>query len=141
VHRRRAARGSCEADRPAAGSRTGHADQGRPGRLNQAVGNIISNAIKFTQDGQIDVRLRKKPAGAVIEIVDTGTGIPASEIDHLFVPFFRASTATREAIPGTGLGLSITKEIIEAHGGSISVRSDEGSGTAFRVELPAEPAQ
>jgi len=109
---------------------------GDVGRLRQALGNIISNAIKFTEDGHVDVRLRAEGGRAIIEVIDTGTGVPASELDHLFVPFFRASTATRQAIPGTGLGLSIAKEIIEAHGGSISVESEEGTGTSFRVELP-----
>jgi signal transduction histidine kinase len=73
----------------------------------------------------------------VIEVSDTGTGVPEAELDHLFVPFFRASTATRQAIPGTGLGLSIAKEIVEAHGGTIAVESEEGVGTTFLVELPA----
>lgn len=109
---------------------------GDRGRLSQALGNIISNAIKFTEDGQVDVRLRSEVDRVVIEVVDTGTGVPEAEVDHLFVPFFRASTATRQAIPGTGLGLSIAKEIVEAHGGSISVDSEEGYGTLFRVELP-----
>ncbi len=111
---------------------------GDRGRLSQAFGNIISNAIKFTENGHVDVRLHSEAECAVIDIVDTGAGIPAGEVDHLFVPFFRASTATKEAIPGTGLGLSIAKEIIEAHGGSIGVESEEGQGTAFRIELPTE---
>jgi PAS domain S-box-containing protein len=106
------------------------------GRLSQAVGNIVSNAIKFTEDGHVDVRAHTDGDFAAIDVTDTGTGIPAVELDHLFVPFFRASTATRQAIPGTGLGLSIAKEIVEAHGGSISVESTEGSGTAFHVRLP-----
>ena len=106
------------------------------GRISQAVGNIISNAIKFTHDGRVDIVLHREKACAVIEITDTGPGIPAAEIAYLFVPFFRASTATREAIPGTGLGLSIAKEIVAAHGGDISVASKEGSGTSFRMELP-----
>jgi len=106
------------------------------GRLSQAIGNIISNAIKFTDEGRVDVRVHTGDGRAVVEVTDTGTGVPAAEVDHLFVPFFRASTATRQAIPGTGLGLSIAKEIVEAHGGSISVESEEGSGTSFRVELP-----
>jgi hypothetical protein len=75
---------------------------------------------------------------AVIEVIDTGAGVPAHEVSHLFVPFFRASTATRQAIPGTGLGLSIAKEIVEAHGGEISLESNVGSGTSVRVELPFE---
>ena len=72
----------------------------------------------------------------MIEIDDTGMGVPEAEIGHLFVPFFRASTVARQAIPGTGLGLSVAKEIIEAHGGEISVTSEEGAGASFRVELP-----
>jgi len=114
------------------------------GRLTQAVGNIISNAIKFTHDGDVYVRLHTQGDRAIIEVLDTGTGVPKSEVDHLFVPFFRASTATTQAIPGTGLGLSIAKELVEAHGGAITVQSQEGSGTSFRVELPThgeEPHQ
>lgn len=114
---------------------------GDAGRLTQAVGNIISNAIKFTERGHVEVRLHAAGDRAVIEIIDTGTGVPASEVDHLFVPFFRASTATRQAIPGTGLGLSIAKEIVEAHHGTISVETDEGAGMSVRVELPVEMAQ
>ena len=110
--------------------------EGDRGRLAQAVGNIMANAIKFTKDGHVDVRLDVETDRVVIEIIDTGVGVPASEIGHLFVPFFRASTATRQAIPGTGLGLSIAKEIIAAHGGDISVESTVGSGMSVRVELP-----
>jgi signal transduction histidine kinase len=107
------------------------------GRLTQALGNIISNAIKFTAEGSVHVTVHDEDGRAVIEVTDTGTGVPEAELDHLFVPFFRASTATRQAIPGTGLGLSIAKEIVEAHGGTIAVESEEGVGTTFLVELPA----
>lgn len=106
------------------------------GRLSQALGNIISNAIKFTEDGRVDVCLRSEEGLAIIEVTDTGAGVPNAEVEHLFVPFFRSSTSTHQAIPGTGLGLSIAKEIVEAHGGSISVESAEGCGTSFRVKLP-----
>lgn len=110
------------------------------GRLSQAVANIISNAIKFTEVGHVDVRLHAELEWAVVEIADTGVGVPAGEVDHLFMPFFRASTATREAIPGVGLGLSIAKEIIDAHGGRISLKTEEGSGTSIRVALPVAVA-
>ncbi len=109
---------------------------GDAGRLAQAVGNVISNAIKFTAEGRVEVCLTADEAVAAIEIVDTGGGVPESEVEHLFVPFFRATGATRQAIPGSGLGLSIAKEIIEAHGGTISLKSEIGSGTAVRIELP-----
>jgi PAS domain S-box-containing protein len=115
---------------------------GDRGRLSQALNNIISNAIKFTDKGRVDVRAAVEDARVVvIEVVDTGAGVPQAEIDHLFVPFFRASTATTQAIPGTGLGLSIAKEIVEAHDGTISVESEERTGTTFRVELPVDGPQ
>ena len=78
---------------------------------------------------------------AVIEVEDTGIGIPQAEQARLFQRFFRSSTATEQAIPGTGLGLVISRAIAEAHGGTIGVRSAPGAGTCFRVELPLEPEE
>jgi signal transduction histidine kinase/CHASE3 domain sensor protein len=106
-------------------------------RIAQLVANLISNAIKFTPEGGV-VTVRAVVAGerAAIEVADTGIGIPMAEQARIFERFFRSSTATEQAIPGTGLGLVITKAIAEAHGGSISVRSEPGAGTCFRVELP-----
>jgi two-component system phosphate regulon sensor histidine kinase PhoR len=75
---------------------------------------------------------------AVVEVEDTGIGIPAGEQGRLFQRFFRSSTATEQAIPGTGLGLVITKAIAEAHGGTVTVRSEVGKGTLFSVSLPLE---
>ena len=69
-------------------------------------------------------------------MADTGIGIPPAEQEKLFGRFFRTAAANERAIQGTGLGLSITKAIAEAHGGAISVESQEGVGTTFRVELP-----
>jgi PAS domain S-box-containing protein len=109
---------------------------GDSGRLSQAIGNVISNAIKFTDHGHVEVGLHSELDRVLIDIADTGSGVPASEVEHLFVPFFRASHATRQAIPGSGLGLSIAKEIIEAHGGTIALASEPGSGTSVHVELP-----
>jgi signal transduction histidine kinase len=74
----------------------------------------------------------------VIEIRDSGIGIPAAEQQFLFQRFFRTSTATEQAIQGTGLGLAISKAIVEAHGGEIEVESEEGAGTTFRVTLPLQ---
>jgi signal transduction histidine kinase/CHASE3 domain sensor protein len=111
-------------------------------RLAQLVGNLISNAIKFTPPGgRMTVRTFPADGRAVIEVEDTGIGIPKSEQDRLFQRFFRSSTATEQAIPGTGLGLVISKAIAEAHGGTIGVTSDRGQGTCFRVELPLEPKE
>jgi signal transduction histidine kinase len=106
-----------------------------PMGLGQVIGNLLSNAIKFTpKGGTVTVTVDRRDDKAVVEVADTGVGIPADEVDRLFERFFRASTASTE--PGTGLGLPIVKSIVEAHGGSISVRSEEGLGTTFGVELP-----
>jgi signal transduction histidine kinase len=119
--------------------------QGDPLRLGQAVDNLISNAIKFTpRGGSITVALATGDTGATITVTDTGMGIPADELDQLFGRFFRASTATRNAVPGVGLGLTITKAIVAAHGGEMNVQSEEGVGTTFSLALPlvaaAKPA-
>ena len=106
-------------------------------RLGQLVSNLISNAVKFTPaGGNVTARVFVENGNGVVEVEDTGIGIPKAEQERLFQRFFRASTATDQAIPGTGLGLAITKAIAEAHDGKISCRSTPGEGTTFRVELP-----
>ena len=111
-------------------------------RLVQLVGNLLSNAMKFTPaGGTITVRTFVDGDVVVLEVADTGIGIPAGEQDRLFQRFFRASTASAQAIPGTGLGLVISRAIVEAHGGTIGVASEPGAGTCFRVELPLEPEE
>jgi signal transduction histidine kinase len=108
-------------------------------RLVQLVDNLVSNAIKFTPSGgRVDVRLNAEAATVVLEVADTGMGIPAAEQDRLFERFFRTTTASERAVQGTGLGLTIAKAIVDAHEGSISVESAERVGTTFRVELPVE---
>jgi signal transduction histidine kinase len=110
---------------------------GDPVRLGQVCDNLISNAIKFTpRGGSVTVSLSKSNKDAIITVRDTGMGIPASELDQLFSRFFRATTATRNAVPGVGLGLTITKAIVTAHHGEMGVQSEEGVGTQFSVSLP-----
>lgn len=121
---------SCEAgDVPAV--------QADRGRMFQLLDNLVSNAIKFTPAGG-DVRVSLTPVNGVVrlEVSDTGIGIATAEQARLFERFFRASSASDRQIPGTGLGLYIARAIVEAHGGSIAVRSEPGEGTSFRVELP-----
>ncbi|MCU1415321.1 MAG: sensor histidine kinase [Microbacteriaceae bacterium] len=106
-------------------------------RLGQACDNLISNAIKFTpRGGTVTVSVGTNAEDAIITVRDTGMGIPASELDQLYARFFRASTATRNAVPGVGLGLTITKAIVTAHEGELDVESEEGVGTAFSLSLP-----
>ena len=111
-------------------------------RLAQLLDNLVSNGVKFTPaGGRVDIRVRSQRGNAVIEVRDTGIGIPAQEQEHLFERFFRTAKATEQAIPGTGLGLAISKAIVHAHGGRITVASDEENGTTFRVSLPIRQLQ
>ena len=113
---------------------------GDPMRLGQAVDNLVSNAVKFTPSGgRVAVTLGTDGgdnARALISVSDTGVGIPADEVDRLFSRFFRASTASANAIPGVGLGLSITRAIAVAHRGQIRVASTVGAGTTFTLDIP-----
>jgi signal transduction histidine kinase len=106
-------------------------------RIAQLLDNLVSNALKFTpENGRVDVRVSSVSNQAVLEVRDSGMGIPADEQEFLFERFFRTSNATEQAIQGTGLGLAISKAIVEAHAGRITVASQEGAGTTFRVALP-----
>ncbi|MEO7121836.1 MAG: ATP-binding protein, partial [Lacisediminihabitans sp.] len=106
-------------------------------RIGQACDNLISNAIKFTPSGgSVTLGLSQVGTDVLITVKDTGMGIAASELDKLFSRFFRASTATRNAVPGVGLGLVITRAIIRAHGGDMAVTSEEGVFTCFSMTLP-----
>jgi PAS domain S-box-containing protein len=108
-----------------------------PARLGQVFDNLICNAIKFTPaGGRVTVRAFAERSDAVIDVVDTGIGISPEDQARLFERFFRSASASADAIQGTGLGLAITKAIVESHDGSISVQSEPGRGTTFRVVLP-----
>jgi signal transduction histidine kinase len=110
------------------------------GRIGQALDNLLSNAIKFTpRGGRVTAHVKSVDGGVEFCVQDTGVGIPEDEQGMLFTRFFRASTATRNAVPGVGLGLTITRAIVLAHGGSMDVTSQEGVGTEFRFVLPSAP--
>ena len=112
--------------------------QGDRARLAQVLDNLVSNAIKFTpRGGRVEVRLLEENGSAVLEVEDSGLGIPEAEQAQLFERFFRSSTATAQAIPGTGLGLTITKAIVDRHGGLIEVESADDQGTTVRVGFRA----
>lgn len=106
-------------------------------RLQQVVANLIDNAIKYTQEGgTVEVKVQREAGKAILEVSDNGVGIPTTAIPHVFERFYRVDKARSRASGGAGLGLSIVKAICTAHGGEISVRSEEGRGSRFRVELP-----
>ena len=111
--------------------------KGDPMRLAQLMDNLVSNAIKFTpQGGRVSVKTGAHDGSTLLEVTDSGSGISDADQLQLFNPFFRTQSATAHAIPGTGLGLTITKAIVDAHQGSIEVRSVVGRGTTFNVLLP-----
>jgi signal transduction histidine kinase/CHASE3 domain sensor protein len=110
-------------------------------RMAQAVDNLLANAVKFTpRGGLVRIRVAPRPEDGtvVLEVADSGVGIPDEDREHLFERFYRTPAATEGAIPGTGLGLTITKAIVDAHGGSVRVADGIDGGTAFVVVLPAD---
>lgn len=110
---------------------------GDAGHLDRMVMNLLSNAVKFTPDGgRIVCRVAQEADNAVLEVSDTGIGIPVEEQGQLFSKFFRSSTAQERAIQGTGLGLSIIESIVSAHGGRVEARSEHLDGATFTVTLP-----
>ena len=118
---------------------------GDPLRLRQIVANLLSNAIKFTEKGSVNVR-QSVSAGAdgrltmVLDVADTGAGIPAEKVPLIFEKFTQADSSISRKYGGTGLGLAITKRLVELQGGQIRVESRVGRGSTFTVEIPFETA-
>lgn len=105
-----------------------------PIKITQAVQNLVANAVQYTpRGGIVDVRLRGNGEGVEIEVEDRGPGIPAEEMPNLFKPFTRLSTVPASPHRSVGLGLAITRRLVEAHGGTIDVRSEVGKGTTFVI--------
>ncbi|WP_395704119.1 ATP-binding protein [Aquabacterium sp.] len=110
-------------------------------RLKQVLSNLIGNALKFTEQGRVELRVMQQ-AGLRFEVRDSGIGIAADRLERLFDPFYQIDTSRRRSRGGTGLGLSISQRIVEAMGGSIEVQSAPGRGSVFgfTLQLPADPA-
>ena len=110
--------------------------RGDPGRLAQVVGNLLSNAIKYSPDGgTVQLVAARSGDGVRVAVHDEGLGIPEDQQSRIFTKFFRGD-ASATGITGTGLGLAVSREIVEAHGGTIGFDSDPGEGTTFWLELP-----
>ncbi|MFP5349384.1 MAG: ATP-binding protein [Gammaproteobacteria bacterium] len=128
-----------------------HVDPATPPRLHgdadhirQILVNLIGNAVKFTEQGYIDIRMSPVTADTIplrlrFEVRDTGIGIPANALGTIFEMFTQADASTTRRFGGSGLGTTIAKQLVEAMGGSIDVRSTEGKGTTFWFELPYKP--
>jgi signal transduction histidine kinase len=121
----------CSIDQAAAAVR------GSESSFREAVANLLFNAVKYTPEGgTITIETQTQAGAVVIEISDTGIGIPHDEQARVFEEFYRASNARRVEHDGDGLGLSLVKRVVELHGGTISFSSELGRGTTFRILLP-----
>ena len=106
-------------------------------KLQQVFYNVIDNAIKYTQrGGEVRVELSRAGKRAVVRVEDTGIGIPAADLPHIFDRFYRVDKARSRETGGTGLGLSIVRQIVLLHDGDIRAESEENKGTTFTIELP-----
>jgi len=106
--------------------------------LRRVLDNLMSNALKFTPaGGRVTVRLGQEGKNAMLEVADTGVGIPSYQLERIFERFYQVDGSTTRRYGGTGLGLALVKEIVEAHGGTVSVQSMVDEGSTFRIYLPA----
>ncbi|MFN9927697.1 MAG: ATP-binding protein [Phenylobacterium sp.] len=114
-------------------------------RVRQVLANLLSNALKFTEQGAVRVRVSTAPGaqmtGVEIRVIDTGIGMSPVQVASLFRPYTQADAATARRYGGTGLGLSICRQLAEIMGGEIGVESAVGQGSTFRVWLPLPPAE
>ena len=116
-----------------------------PTRLNQVISNLVNNALKFTEQGGVLIRVDAKPISSdtctlVFEVIDTGIGIPEDKIDHIFESFSQADQSTTRKFGGTGLGLTVCQRLVTAMDGDISVSSQPGKGSTFKVAFDAKVA-
>jgi signal transduction histidine kinase len=110
--------------------------------IEQAILNLLSNAMKYSGSArQVELRLRREGAAALIEVVDHGIGIPPEEQERIFEQFHRGRSASEAGIPGSGLGLTLVRHIANAHGGAVTVQSAPNAGSTFTLRLPLVPAQ
>ena len=113
---------------------------GDKSELDRMLNNLVSNAVKYTQEGEVHIQAEHANGFAHIIVSDTGIGIPEDALPNLFQEFFRAKNAQAVKESGTGLGLSIVKDLVTRYGGEIEVQSEEGQGTTFTIDLPLAEA-
>lgn len=113
---------------------------GDAGRLEQIAANLVANAWRYTEAGEVRLRVAGEGRDAVLEVVDTGIGIAPGDLRHIFTRFWRGDRSRSRATGGAGIGLAIVRELVRAHDGRIDVDSAPGEGSRFRVVLPAVEA-
>jgi signal transduction histidine kinase len=107
-------------------------------RLRQVLGNLLSNALKYSPGGKVVVRGRVEPQQVVVSVSDEGPGIAAPDLPRVFDRFYRADSEATKRAKGAGLGLYLAKAVVEAHGGRIWAKSTPGKGTTFSFSLPRD---
>ncbi|GGN84742.1 hypothetical protein GCM10010112_64350 [Actinoplanes lobatus] len=110
--------------------------RGDPDRLHQVVSNLLANASRYGRPGdRVHVGVRERDGAAVLEVADTGPGIPADELPHAFERLWRGRGAA--SVPGAGIGLAVVRELVSAHGGAVTIDSPPGGGVTVMIRLPA----
>ena len=111
-------------------------------RMNEVLGNLLSNAFKFTpRGGEVELCVEALDGSIQIDVRDTGAGIPPEQVPHVFEKFYQADNQSAAASKGSGLGLAISKSIVEAHGGTIQCDSTPGVGTTFSIVIPTRASR
>jgi two-component system sensor histidine kinase BaeS len=106
------------------------------GRLRQALGNLLGNAIRYTSEGAVGITAEGDQGRVLITVADTGPGISPDDLEHVFDRFWRAEKSRDRRTGGSGLGLAIARHLVEAHGGKVEIASELGKGTVVTVRLP-----
>lgn len=108
-----------------------------PKLLRLVIVNLVSNAVKFTDQGRITVSVDSRGSDRIVQVADSGSGIPVAELKRIFDPFQNVEATEHKHLPGVGLGLSLARQIVDTLGGEITVLSEPGNGSTFTVTLPA----
>jgi signal transduction histidine kinase len=110
-------------------------------RITQCLMNLVGNALKFTREGHVEIRVERQGEALLFAVSDTGIGIPADQVESIFEEFRQADATVSRDFGGTGLGLSITRKLVELHGGRIWVESQAGKGSTFFFSIPVRVAR
>ncbi len=112
-----------------------------PSKLRQILLNLLGNAVKFTEEGQVTLTVRRDHDHVLFEVTDTGSGIEADELENVYEPFWRGDTSNAGSKGGTGLGLTICDRYAQLLGGGITMQSEAGAGTTASLRLPQRGAE
>ena len=106
-------------------------------KVRQILFNLVGNAIKFTETGSIQLTVKVEANSVVFDVIDTGPGMPKSELDGIFDPFYQVDSTSTRSAGGTGMGLAISRNLAELNGGTLTVNSILGQGSCFTLTLPS----